>query len=299
MPEVQFLFDNQLIAEVEALIKKAKNQLLLISPFIDLDRRIQDALRQKKDKHEFKLMVLFGKNEDNIYKSIKKGSIEFLKEFPNVEIRYNESLHAKFYMNDFNYIMTSLNLYDYSLAKNIEVGIIAKHSSKGFIGKVFDGTNILINKGLERVSQDILGQEEEVDPILKFRDIYNNSERMFQSEAVIVEKGGVAGYMTTKVLSGTKVLIDKLTQPEKKILSTNNNNEEDKVTIGFQIAAKTHSASTLAKQLGITTLDITKKMEAAGYIIGDSITELGKSKGLVVKNYMGNNYIAYPQNLII
>jgi hypothetical protein len=53
MAEVQFLFDNQLIAALENLIKNSKHRLVLISPFIDLDRRIQDALREKLSKHDF------------------------------------------------------------------------------------------------------------------------------------------------------------------------------------------------------------------------------------------------------
>jgi hypothetical protein len=40
MEEVSFLFDNQLIAALEKLIKDAKSKLVLISPFIDLDPRI-------------------------------------------------------------------------------------------------------------------------------------------------------------------------------------------------------------------------------------------------------------------
>ena len=46
--DVQFLFDNQLISELESLIKNSKNELLLISPFIDLDRRIMDALKDSE-----------------------------------------------------------------------------------------------------------------------------------------------------------------------------------------------------------------------------------------------------------
>ncbi len=63
--EVEFLFDNQLISSVEKLIRDAKKSLLLVSPFIDLDARIKDALNEKKERHDFELNVLFGKNENN------------------------------------------------------------------------------------------------------------------------------------------------------------------------------------------------------------------------------------------
>jgi hypothetical protein len=72
MAEVKFLFDTQLIDAVNSLIKEAKHRLLIVSPFIDLDKRIQDSLIEKRDKYDFELKVLFGKNEGNLYRSIKK-----------------------------------------------------------------------------------------------------------------------------------------------------------------------------------------------------------------------------------
>ncbi len=38
-------------------------------------------------------------------------------------------------------------------------------------------------------------------------------------------------------------------------------------------------------------------MQKKGLINGDKITDKGIQKGLLLKNYMGNNYIAYPENL--
>jgi hypothetical protein len=38
-------------------------------------------------------------------------------------------------------------------------------------------------------------------------------------------------------------------------------------------------------------------MLQSGLIHGDKITSAGLSKGLVMKNYMGKDYIAYPGNL--
>ena len=155
MVEVEFLFDEQLIAALNSLIKTAKHKLLLISPYIDLDERIVDALKEKITRHDFELKILFGKNENNYAKSMKKDSMEFFKQFPNVEIRYSERLHAKFYQNDYEYICTSLNLYDYSLANNIEVGIKTSYAAKGLFGKANDAVGIAINTGVEKVKQTL------------------------------------------------------------------------------------------------------------------------------------------------
>jgi len=305
MADVQFLFDNQLIAAVESLIKNSKHRLLLISPFIDLDRRIQDALRDKLSKHDFQLLVLFGKNEDNYYKSIKKDSFEFLKQFPNVEIRYNDRLHAKFYQNDFDYIMTSLNLYDYSLAKNIEVGITGNFGSKGLIGKVIDGTGTLLAQGVDKVGQDVFGMGQNVNPIEKFQTIFQDSALMYKTEPIIVDASGIKGFIGGKKINGFNVKADNLSNPIKDIKSARseavlNTVKEVKPTSKETISIaskKTQSASQLSKFLGISQADVTNHMQTSGLISGDKITSVGHSKGLVMKNYMGKDYIAYPDNL--
>lgn len=306
MADVQFLFDNQLIAAVESLIKDSKHRLLLISPFIDLDRRIQDALREKLSRHDFELLVLFGKNEDNYYKSIKKDSLDFLKQFPSVEIRYNDRLHAKFYQNDFDYIMTSLNLYDYSLAKNIEVGITGNFASKGLIGKVVDGTGTLIAQGVDKIGQDVFGIDNAVNPIEKFQTIFQDSELKYKTEPIIVDKDGLKGMLGGKKLNGFNVIVNTFTDTIKE---TKPNKSETISVVSHEIKStpktetvslpskKTQSASQLSKTLGISQAEITKIMQQSGLINGDKITPAGLAKGLVIKNYMGKDYIAYPDNL--
>jgi len=307
MEDVQFLFDNQLIAEVEKLIRESKNRLILISPYIDLDRRIQDALREKIDKHNFELLVLFGKNEDNYYRSIKKDSLDFLKQFPNVEIRYNDRLHAKFYQNDFNYIMTSLNLYDYSLANNIEVGVKGTFAWKGLIGKVLNSTDSILNQGIDSVKSDVLGIGNDVNPIDKFHRIFYDSELKYKTEPIVEGKEGWGGLLGGKQLGGFNVAVNnfKDIQSASKTNDTKTptpTNTEVKISYSANdrnnaIPKKTLSASQLSKAIGSSVLEITELMQKSGLIADNRITDLGLTKGLVMKNYMGKDYIAYPENL--
>jgi hypothetical protein len=306
MAEVDFLFDNQLIATLENIIKEAKHKLVLISPFIDLDRRIKDALLEKKEKHDFEIQVLFGKNEDNIYKSIKKDSIEFLKQFPNIEIRYNDRLHAKFYQNDFSYLMTSLNLYDYSLAKNIEVGIVCNYAKKGIIGKVLDGTNNIVNSGIDKVGTDVFGLKEELNPIAKFQTIIDASELKYKTEPIIIDKSGISGFIGGKKLDGFKVITDDLTSSYNSVKFEKSATASEASTVFKQqkneaptkATGKPQSASQLSKMHGVSASDITNLMQKSGFINGDKITSTGLAIGLIMKNYMGNDYIAYPENLV-
>lgn len=307
MADIEFLFDNQLIAAVESLIKESKQELLLVSPFIDLDKRIQDALKEKIELPNFKLQVLFGKNENNYYKSVKKDSFDFLRQFPNIEIRYNERLHAKYYKNDYNMIFTSMNLYDYSLAKNIEVGVLFNVAYKGLIGKVLTGTENLINNGIDKVRNEVLGIKLEVDPIQKFETIFNDSTLLYKTEPVMSDKGGLLGVFGSKKMSGINVLKDELLTTLSKVSITETVQSKDEVKVNYiptssintqsEKKVKTLSASQLSKNIGVTPAEITKLMQDMKLIQGDEITELGKDKGLVMKNYMGNSYIAYPEDL--
>ncbi|HSQ47241.1 MAG TPA: phospholipase D-like domain-containing protein [Lutibacter sp.] len=314
--DAQFLFDNQLIAAVENLIKNSKNELLLISPFIDLDKRIQDALAEKINRTDFKLKVLFGKNENNMYKSIKKDSLDFLKKFPDIEIRYNESLQAKFFLNDTHFILTSLNLYDFSLQKNIESGILVQHTARGLFGKAMDGANNLISEGVSSVKSNVLGIENnEEDPTIKFYQIFESSELKFKAIPVLKNKKGLlSGIVGTKEIEAITIIKDELTplfSPISEYIKPNGNHlntaEENSQIVEehFKIAEnvpeiveiKKFSASKIADQIGIDQAHFIAMMEREGYIRDYKITDFGKANGLELKNELGRDYIAYPEDL--
>lgn len=314
--DAQFLFDNQLIAAVENLIKNSKNELLLISPFIDLDKRIQDALAEKINKTDFRLRVLFGKNENNIYKSIKKDSLDFLKKFPDIEIRFNESLHAKFFLNDNHFILTSLNLYDFSLQKNIESGILVQHTARGLFGKAMDGANNLISEGVSSVKSNVLGIENnEEDPTIKFYQIFESSELKFKAVPVLKNKKGLlSGIVGTKEIDAITIIKDELTplfSPIAEYIKPNGNylntsaetsqivEEHFKISenVTETVEIKKFPASKIAELIGIDQAHFIAMMEREGYIRDYKITDFGKANGLELKNDLGRDYIAYPEDL--
>lgn len=286
--DVQFLFSNDLVNAVEKLIKNADKQLLLISPFIDLDPRIKDALMEKENDPHFELRVLFGKNEKDIRKSIKKDSLDLLKSFPNVDIRYESRLHAKFYVNDTHFIMTSMNLYDYSLSKNIEVGVQAKYNSKSLVGKVRDEAFTLIDSSFK----DFLGtSDNESDPITEFENIFGRAQQMYLSKAYLKDKKRLNPFSNKKEIDRVIVDVDlfKESNIEKAI-----NNSPKKDSDNSQ---KYLSVSKISKLYNVSPDAFIELMEEQGYIKDNVITRLGLDKGLVLKKYMGREYIAYPENL--
>lgn len=286
--EAQFLFDNRLIAELEDLIRNSKKELLLISPYIDLSNRIKDALSEKKDEPNFKLKILFGKNEGKMFKSVKKDSFLFFKNFPNIEIRYEERLHAKFYLNESHFLLTSLNLYDYSLANNIECGMLVHYASRSVMGKVMDGASELLDSGISKVKNDFFGiGKDEVDPIDKFNSIFNAAETFYQTEPIYKEDKGLSGLISRKKIKSFNILIDKLPK------------EKNSTGVRNKINTRVYSSSKLSNKLKIDQKLLLEIFEREGLILDDKILEEGRNSGLIYKSYMGKKYIAYPEDLKI
>jgi|SRR5690554_39605 len=122
----KFITGNKLNSELEEIFENAEFELILISPYIKLHERYISSLKSKMDKDNLKIILVFGKNEEDMSKSMKQADFDFFKEFPNIEIRYEKRLHAKYFANEEKAILTSMNLYSYSQDNNIEFGVLTE-----------------------------------------------------------------------------------------------------------------------------------------------------------------------------
>jgi len=127
----RFVTGNELNNELGKILERADDQLIIISPYIKLHDRYKSFLKTKINNPYLKIIVVFGKNEGDISKSMSKDEFEFFKQFPNVDIKYEKRLHAKFYANENTALITSMNLYNYSQDTNIESGILTKATLLG------------------------------------------------------------------------------------------------------------------------------------------------------------------------
>lgn len=97
-----------------------------MSPFIKLD----DYFKKLFDKHinnpKLHFLIVFGKNEKEVSKSLSKADFEYFKKFLNISIVYVPNLHAKYYGNETKGVITSINLYDFSFKNNIEFGVYSE-----------------------------------------------------------------------------------------------------------------------------------------------------------------------------
>ncbi|WP_460218551.1 phospholipase D family protein [Psychroserpens sp. MEBiC05023] len=124
-----FLTGKELETSINKIIWEAKDILLLVSPYIKLDKHFKDLFKAHEYNEKLHIIIVFGKNEKSIKKSLSKDDFDFLKTFPKVSILYAPKLHGKYYGNEKMGVVTSVNLYDFSFTnENIEFGVFSEQS---------------------------------------------------------------------------------------------------------------------------------------------------------------------------
>ncbi|MBK9105763.1 MAG: phospholipase D family protein [Saprospiraceae bacterium] len=113
----RFINTRKAVSEIEDLIRNAGEKLFLVSPYLKLSKDFKELLTYRNSKDKI-TTVIFGKQELN------PDEMKFLQGLRFVILKYNEDLHAKCYVNDEKMVITSLNLYEFSMANNKEMGVL-------------------------------------------------------------------------------------------------------------------------------------------------------------------------------
>jgi hypothetical protein len=118
-----FYTGNELDDKLTDIIWKANKELIILSPFIRLDKYCKKIFSKLKNRPELEIILVFGKNEGETQRSLNSSDLEFFKDFKNIVIIYCNNLHAKYYSNENEALLTSLNLLGKSMIGNVEYGI--------------------------------------------------------------------------------------------------------------------------------------------------------------------------------
>jgi len=185
----KFITSSNLDNEIESIIREAKTKLLLISPYINLSDNIKNMLLQKTSHPELEIIVAFreewkeGKSggDNNAetelqYKNLKEFGI--WKNFPNIRLVGLKNLHAKYYANENKGIITSLNLYRYSIKNNIEYGCLIRGNTyletTNYSERIIEDWGNVIYAKVPRY-RVIKGEKKYVDSVELFDSIYKEN----------------------------------------------------------------------------------------------------------------------------
>jgi len=113
---MKFLTAKQISGEIDSIITEAKQQIILISPYIQISPVYLDHMHDASERR-VKISFVFREQNQKFMEEMNLGSIK------GIELKYLENLHAKCYMNETTALITSMNLYEAS-ENNREMGIL-------------------------------------------------------------------------------------------------------------------------------------------------------------------------------
>ena len=138
----EFLTTADVSAELHHLILSARQQLVLISPYLKVNHLIKESLEKKgreflDDREGYFDRVkrsLFDRKEDELERGVyviygkridQPEVTNWLASSSSIRLRFRENLHAKCYLNEDQALLTSMNLHEFSQQNNDEMGVLA------------------------------------------------------------------------------------------------------------------------------------------------------------------------------
>jgi hypothetical protein len=145
----KFLTTIELSYQILQIIKTADREIILVTPYIKLSSNLKEKLAEADLKGK-EITLIYGKS------GLTKEEKSFLENLNNLSIYFHENLHAKCYFNEFNMLVTSMNLYEFSEKQNREFGIFIEKEidENGIFEDVVEEVySIMQNAKLEKKSK--------------------------------------------------------------------------------------------------------------------------------------------------
>lgn len=118
----KYLRTSSITSELENLIRDARKELYIISPYLKLSDNIKELLNDK-EREKVDVRIIFGKQE------LAPAELSYLEGLKYVRLYFSKNLHAKCYLNESKMIIASMNLYEFSQQHNREMGILIDTSN--------------------------------------------------------------------------------------------------------------------------------------------------------------------------
>ncbi len=133
-----FLNTSKINFLLEELIQTAKEELILISPYLKFNDRMRELLRDK-GVQGLEISIVYGKQDLNA------NEAKWLSSQQHIKANFCKNLHAKCYLNENHCIITSMNLYDFSQVNNNEMGVtFTKTQDKILYSQAYDEARRLL-----------------------------------------------------------------------------------------------------------------------------------------------------------
>lgn len=112
-----FITTTQISSLIERTIKESEDFIILVSPYLQIHSRLKKIIEKKLISSEVPISIIYREKIPNE----EKSWLDELKD--KINIISTRNLHAKCFLNERDAILTSMNLYNYSMVNNIEFGV--------------------------------------------------------------------------------------------------------------------------------------------------------------------------------
>ena len=139
----EFLTTTGVSDRLEQIIKRAKDKVIIISPYLKINNRLKGYLKDK-DLLKINIHVVYGKNE------LQPAESTWLQNLNSIRTTFLKNLHAKCYLNEEQAIITSMNLYEFSQQNNEEMGIlVSREDDSKLYRDIHEAAMRLVRQGEE------------------------------------------------------------------------------------------------------------------------------------------------------
>jgi len=135
----KFLTTIELSYQILQIIKTSDREIILVTPYIKLSPNLKDNLAEANRKGK-EITLIYGKSD------LTREEKSFLESLDNLTLYFHINLHAKCYFNEFNMLVTSMNLHEFSEKQNREFGIFIEKEidENGIFEDIVEEVNSII-----------------------------------------------------------------------------------------------------------------------------------------------------------
>jgi hypothetical protein len=115
---VQYLNTQAAYSEIENIVNRAENTLVMMSPYIQINRTLLQKIFHASEHRSINVSLICRKQD------IKPEEMDALNKITRLELFDLPNLHANCLYNEKTMVITSLNLFDYSQINNRDMGAL-------------------------------------------------------------------------------------------------------------------------------------------------------------------------------
>ncbi|MCL2550050.1 MAG: phospholipase D-like domain-containing protein [Methanimicrococcus sp.] len=167
-------------AALTNLIKNAKEEIILISPYLQLSPNLLNSLQDANLNRDVSILLIYRPNKGEKFNEQKDKLAKI-----NVTLIPLENLHAKCYLNESMAVITSMNLYQHSQENNTELGIVVQKDDDPKVYKAIRKEALRICR-IAQLTQSC-SESKSISPITKesTRSSFSKSSKNTKNSSII------------------------------------------------------------------------------------------------------------------